>query len=239
MCAERKKRRGPSGIPCSPAWTQTMYRPDAMNATSPATPTMRWSTRKPMSISRRGPLALADDELQPGPDFAHWAHLDVHEAERQGDLADRVLGDVSLELGGLLRPGNPHEAALLQALAKPGEVLFEARTPGGKNVHGAQRAHRTRNDAHAAGQLAEPGAIFRRRVDRHQRHRRRDAELFRERRARMACRHRRLVRGPEAHRAPHLVERALAHSLDAFSQHVAPEDVAVEVGIELARLGVR
>src|SRR5262249_8443335 len=42
---------------------------------------------------------------------------------------------------------------------------------------------------------------------------------------------------PEAHRAPDLVERDLAHALDAFAQQVAPENVAVEVRVELPPLG--
>src|SRR5215831_2842776 len=99
MCAERKKRRGPSAIPCRPAWTQTMYTPLATKAIRPANPITRWITRRRIS----------------GPPFAHGADLDVDKPQRQRDFPHRVLGDVGFDLRRLLRPRDPNEAGRFEA----------------------------------------------------------------------------------------------------------------------------
>src|SRR5688500_4040135 len=43
---------------------------------------------------RSPPLGFPDHQFQARPDIGDGAHLDVDEPEWQGDLADRVLGDV-------------------------------------------------------------------------------------------------------------------------------------------------
>ncbi len=57
-----------------------------------------------LAPARRSAQLLAYDEREPGPSRVHRADLDVHESERQRDVADDVLGDVGLHLRGLLGP---------------------------------------------------------------------------------------------------------------------------------------
>src|SRR5262249_49067150 len=144
----------------------------------PAKPTTRWMTRTRISGP---PFALPNDQLQPGPYFAHGADLDVDEPQRQRDFPHRVLGDVGFDLRRLLRPRDPYEAGRFEAPAERAQALLEDRSLRGENVNRARRAGRARNDAHAARQSSEPGAIFRGCIDRNQRHGRLDPELLRER----------------------------------------------------------
>ena len=59
-------------------------------------------------------LVTADDQLEPRPDVRDGADLDIHEAERQCERADHVLGDVCRDTQGFLRggvtPASPHRA---------------------------------------------------------------------------------------------------------------------------------
>src|SRR4051812_32657619 len=43
---------------------------------------------------------------------------------------------------------------------------------------------------------------------------------------------------PEAHRAPGVVDRDLAHALDVLLEEMPPEDVAIQIRIQLSSLGI-
>jgi hypothetical protein len=45
-------------------------------------------------VSNLRPQFLAYHELKAGPNLGDRAHLDVHQTERQGDLTNRIFGDV-------------------------------------------------------------------------------------------------------------------------------------------------
>src|SRR5262245_6569344 len=49
---------------------------------------------RPPPSARRRAIRLPDDQLKAGPDLVHGADLDVHQAERQRERPDGVLGDV-------------------------------------------------------------------------------------------------------------------------------------------------
>src|SRR5262249_6669792 len=115
-----------------------------------------------------GSLALADHELQSGPHVAHRAHLDVHEPERQGDLAydvdvhepERqgdlaydVLGNVGWYLRRFLRPRYPDEPGLLQLLAERGQLLLERRPLRGEEMNGVGGPAGFRDDDEARRKL--------------------------------------------------------------------------------------
>src|ERR1700679_3129870 len=85
------------------------------------------------------PLALADDQLEAGPNLADGADLDVHEPHREGNVSNRILGDVGLDLRGLLGPRDPDEPRGLEGLAQDSEALREVGSPRHEDVRGGDR----------------------------------------------------------------------------------------------------
>src|SRR5262245_60403315 len=182
----------PSG---PPAWLQTLE----MAPNSPSrwvsaslrapTATSCTSLRESSSLaptSTRLSAVTAHDQLEAGPHLGHGADLDVHEAERQRERADRVLGDVRGDARGFLRPGDPDGRLRVQLAAVGGERLRELFLPLREVVDDVGAAARARRDPGAVGQRRQEPAVFLRRVDGPHHHAGPDAELGGERRARVA-----------------------------------------------------
>src|SRR5262245_3606961 len=78
--------------------------------------------------ARRGLLFAVfetDDQAQARPRVVDGADLVVHEARGQRDVSDDVFGEVGLDAGGLLGPGDPEAAVLVEAGAGTVEGLHE------------------------------------------------------------------------------------------------------------------
>ena len=67
----------------------------------------RVSGHQPSRQPSQRPMLAPPDELQPRPGLVDRRDLDVHEPERQRDLAHDVLRDVGRHLRGALRPCDP------------------------------------------------------------------------------------------------------------------------------------
>lgn len=76
----------------------------------------------------------AHDELQPGPGFVDGTDLDVDEAERKREGADRVFRDVGLHLRRFLRPRDPDDCRWPELRAKRMEHSPELRRPHDEHV---------------------------------------------------------------------------------------------------------
>src|SRR6185436_1012340 len=131
------------------------------------------------------PQLLADDELQPRPGLVDGAHFDVDEPERQGDFAHGVFGDVGLDLRGFLRPRDPDRGVLLHPGDRGPQLLVEPCTRSDEDVRDVgvvELAH----PLHVIRQRRQQFVVVTRRSDGEQLSAGLDAELLRERRARVA-----------------------------------------------------
>ncbi len=111
------------------------------SSTTAATATSRPRGRR-SGTSRwadRGPVAQPVHEAQPRPRLVHRAHLVVHEPGRQAELADDALGDVGVDAGRPLRPGDPQPAGGSRAR----RATVAARAPARGGAGGTPRSHRT------------------------------------------------------------------------------------------------
>lgn len=109
---------------------------------------------------------LAHDELEAGPHLRDGTHLDVHESHGEGDLPDRILGDVGGHLGRLLRPRDPRGGVGAQGAAHPLEFATQLGAPGHEEVRDVHAGTDVRGDRHVGRERVQPLRILWRRLHR-------------------------------------------------------------------------
>src|SRR6478609_805213 len=74
--------------------------------------------RRCTEVGMRSPQALADYELEAGPDFVDRAHLYVDETKRNRFITNHILTDRGGEARGLFRPADPEGCVSIEQFSK-------------------------------------------------------------------------------------------------------------------------
>jgi len=98
----------------------------------------------------------------------HWINGKpwVGEAERQGDRADDIFGDVGWNTGRFLGPRNPEHGILRDFSAKQSEMFLQLASFFDKEMNEPGVSNRTRREVYSAWNRSQQFAIVIGRIDR-------------------------------------------------------------------------